>query len=214
MVELDIQQLVEALREKAVVFETGLSVKEISRVEHTYGFRFPEFYRDFLTVALPVNRGFPNWRSESETSLRRQIKKPVDGVLFDVQHNGFWLDQWGPRPREVKASIQIATEYATKAPPLVPIRANDYCPTPSPGQGEVVLRVRQTDIRPVADGIASYLASLFAKRPPLATPQCVPFWSDAVSRSITVPNLHTAALFSDDEEYDRICRLVRVGIPV
>ena len=33
--------------------------------------------------------------------LRRHLEWPVDGLLFDVENNGFWIEDWGDRPEAI-----------------------------------------------------------------------------------------------------------------
>src|SRR5688572_26160989 len=84
----------------AVMFEPGLTDAEIERVEATFGFRFPPDLRAFLQTALPRGEEFPDWRSGDETSLRAWLDAPAEGICFDVEHNDFWLPEWGSRPDE------------------------------------------------------------------------------------------------------------------
>src|SRR4051794_40802585 len=94
-----IHAAVEHLRSNRVVFEPGLTDDEITRIEGVHGFRFPPDFRLFLQTALPVTGGFPNWRSESDNDLRyHYLDRPSRGILFDVEHNDFWSNEWGPRP--------------------------------------------------------------------------------------------------------------------
>lgn len=80
--------------------EPGLTETEFARIEREYGFEFADDHRAFLAAGLPVNvppedgqtwsRPWPEWRSGDVDSLRRQLAWPVEGVLLDVAHNGFW----------------------------------------------------------------------------------------------------------------------------
>ena len=40
---------------------------------------------------------------------------PRRGVLFDVEHNGFWLDEWGPRPGSLEEALGVAHELVAAA---------------------------------------------------------------------------------------------------
>ena len=56
---------------------------------------------------------FPHWRQGPEAALRRRLAAPLAGVLFDVAHNGFWLDVWGPRPPQPAAAMAAPSLSAT-----------------------------------------------------------------------------------------------------
>jgi hypothetical protein len=76
-------------------FVPGLTDAEVANVEGRFAFRFPPDLRSFLQTALPHGVGFPDWRSGDETMLREWLNSPAEGVLFDVEHNGIWIDEWG-----------------------------------------------------------------------------------------------------------------------
>src|SRR5262245_28345901 len=75
-----------------VEFDTGLTVAELAAVERRFNFQFPPDLREFLQTALPRGPAFPDWRSGDEARLRDWLDEPRQGVLFDVEHNRFWLD--------------------------------------------------------------------------------------------------------------------------
>jgi hypothetical protein len=67
----------------------------------------PADHRAFLSAGLPVNSRprsqepgviytHPelclDWRSGNRDALRRLLDWPIDGVLFDIENNGFWYD--------------------------------------------------------------------------------------------------------------------------
>jgi hypothetical protein len=92
-----------------VQFETGLSDAEVAVVENRFGFHFPPDLRAFLQTALPTGPRFPHWRSGDESSLREWLDAPRQGVLFDIEHNGFWLKDWGPRPADLREVCRRST---------------------------------------------------------------------------------------------------------
>lgn len=78
------------LEEAGVEFAGGLTESEVERAEAAYGFRFPPDLRAFITHALPVSRGWPDWRDVESDEVRRMMSWPSEGVCFDVEHNDFW----------------------------------------------------------------------------------------------------------------------------
>src|SRR5262245_48093815 len=90
--------IIEQLKGRGIEFAEGLSDAEIVRVEGAFGFHFPSDLREFLQTALPQGKHFPDWRSGDEKVLRHRFDVPREGILFDVEHNSFWLADWGPRP--------------------------------------------------------------------------------------------------------------------
>ncbi len=79
----------------------GLKQREIIRIEATYGFQFPPDLRQLLEAALPLSPQFPDWRAGDTANLRARLAWPLDGMCFDIEHNVFWLDEWGPRPDDL-----------------------------------------------------------------------------------------------------------------
>ncbi|MFI8372096.1 hypothetical protein [Streptomyces sp. NPDC085466] len=43
---------------------------------------------------------------------------PVDGVLFDVEHNGFWHPAWPSRPVERSEALRVAGTELESVPQL------------------------------------------------------------------------------------------------
>jgi hypothetical protein len=83
------------LRDNGVPFEPGLTAAEVAAAESRDGFRFPPDLRAFLRVGLPSGGDFPDWRDGDEAARRGWLDLPRRGTLFDIEHNGFWLDEWG-----------------------------------------------------------------------------------------------------------------------
>jgi len=81
--------------------ESGLSEAELSRAEDTFGLTFPPLWRAVLRLAHPVPRFvapqpwhrpasiYPDWRLRDEARTRLLIDDPVEGLLYDVEDNGF-----------------------------------------------------------------------------------------------------------------------------
>lgn len=49
---------------------------------------------DFLTAGLPVVEAWPNWHADGHRTLDKQLRLPVDGVLFAVEWKQFWHNGW------------------------------------------------------------------------------------------------------------------------
>ncbi|MFC8521187.1 hypothetical protein [Streptomyces sp. NPDC057257] len=176
-------------------FEPGLTDAEFARIEQEYGFEFADDHRAFLAAGLPVNvppedgqtwsRPWPEWRGGDLDSLRRQLKWPVEGVLLDVEHNGFWCEGWGERPADGTAALDTARRHLMKVPVLVPVYAHRYLPAGRDSFGHPVLSMWQTDVIYYGLNLVDYMHQEFdetrgdvAKNwSPKAT---VPFWQDLV----------------------------------
>ena len=153
-------RLIEILKDK-IPFESGLSDSEVNRVEAEFSFRFPEDLHDFLQAGLPVGKGFPNWRHESADSIRERLANPLEGVLFDVEHNGFWLDEWGHRPDTLADAQSIVRRLVASAPTLIPIYMHRMMPDRPQLPGNPVFSVHQTDIIYYGADLRDYLLHEF-----------------------------------------------------
>jgi len=144
-----------------VEFAQGLSDAEVDATESRFGFRFPPDLREFLQTALPTGPRFPNWRSEDAAVLADWLDLPRDGVLFDVEHNGFWLPEWGARPGAVADALKIAGDLVAAAPRLIPVYGHRMMPAEPDEPGNPIFSVHQTDIIHYGFDLADYLRSEF-----------------------------------------------------
>jgi hypothetical protein len=97
-------------------------------VENQFSFRFPPDLRAFLQTALPRGERFPDWRHGNEAALREWFDMPLEGILFDVQYNQFWLDEWGRRPAALSEALRITREQVAAAPRLIPVFGHRMMP--------------------------------------------------------------------------------------
>lgn len=176
-------------------FEPGLTDAEFARIEREYGFEFADDHRAFLAAGLPVNvppeegrtwsRPWPEWRGGDLDSVRRQLAWPVEGVLFDVEHNGFWYEGWGESPADVTAALDVARRCLADVSTLVPVYAHRYLPAGRGSFGHPVLSMWQTDIIYYGLDLLDYVHQEFNEArgevgedwTPRAT---APFWRDLV----------------------------------
>lgn len=141
--------------------DRGLTNDELAAVEVRYGFRFPQDLRTLLSLGLPVGKNWPEWRSITaldgfEKDLHKRLEWPLEGILFDVEHNTFWDPQWGERPEALTAALNIATRAVRAAPVLIPVYAHRYLPCEPFDVGNPVLSVYQTDIIVYGRDLLSY----------------------------------------------------------
>lgn len=82
--------MVEKLKKIGVYFEEGLKNEEISKIESTFGFKFPKEIAEFLSFAYPRGAFFFNYRNMSKENIEHFNKFQQDvkeGFLFDIEHN-------------------------------------------------------------------------------------------------------------------------------
>ena len=178
-------RLLDELRESGIIVEEGLSEVEIRDVENRFGFRFPPDLRVLLQTGLPVGDRFPDWRDGRGDELRRYLSWPLEGMQFDIEHNTFWLAEWGPQPTTLADAYLVAERAVAVAPTLIPIFSHRYIPAEPARAGNPVFSVYQTDIIIYGNDLLSYFAHEFSgvaawHTPPL-DPQPIRFWSELAS---------------------------------
>jgi hypothetical protein len=150
--------------------DPGLTASEL----RSLGISFNPDHRVLLTCGVPVGAGWPDWRSPSVLS---SLSAPVDGILFDVTENAFWLPSWGIRPSTPSRALSLARSHLAAAPVLVPVYKHRYAPA-LPASGLPVFSVVQTDVVVYGVDLADYLHAEFGVGSPSSrTPARVPFWS-------------------------------------
>lgn len=158
------ETLIEILKEKGIAFEKGLDLQEYGKIEALYGIKFPPDLKEFLTIGLPVSKGFVNWRDMSEAnieSIRERLNWPLDGVIFDVENNVFWYSKWGCKPKKIEDAIEICKYEIKKVPKLIPIFSHRYIPSQPHESCNPVFSVYQTDIIYYGENLTDYLKREF-----------------------------------------------------
>jgi hypothetical protein len=145
-----------------VSFEPGLTAEELTFVEREYGFCFPPDLRHFLGHALPVSKGWVNWRETSRPEILKRLDWPLDGICFDIEQNAFWLDSWGPKPGDLSEALAIARTAVRAAPRLIPVCSHRFLPDRPCKSGNPVFSVHQTDIIYYGANLFEYLCNEFA----------------------------------------------------
>jgi hypothetical protein len=172
--------LLKMLRQSGFTIDPGLSDDEIAATEATYGFRFPADLRQLLQRGLPASGEFPDWRSGQREVIQARLNWPLDGTLFDIEHNAFWLLEWGQRPTDLGIARQIAAEKIRQAPMLIPIYGHRYLPSEPLLSGNPVFSVYQTDVIYYGFDLAGYFFHEFnipLLEPAAAMPREIRYWS-------------------------------------
>lgn len=135
----------------------GMTEAELSRAEHLVGARFPADLRELLGITLPRGPGWPDWRDPE--SVRSSLAWPVEGIVFGIEHNGFWYSGWGECPVDVQERVDVATAYLDDVPILIPVYSHRYIPAEPTPAGNPVLSVYGTDIIYYGSNLLSYLCA-------------------------------------------------------
>lgn len=166
-----------------VEFAPGLSDEEVREVKSAFGFQFPPDLRALLQAALPISEGFPGWRDGDRTELRERLGGPLEGIYFDVEHNGIWPEHWGQRPQETSDALLVASRRVAAAPVLVPVYSHRYIPDRPHSSGNPVFSVVQFDIIRYGDDLPSYLRNEFGvplPNLPPGSPRRIELWDQLV----------------------------------
>ena len=153
-------EIIKELASQGVLFSKGLDEQEFSKIENFYDIRFPPDLKDFLRTALPISKEFYNWRDFSENnvnSIKDRLNWPLEGIIFDIEHNNFWYDEWGPKPGNQLESIELCRKEMDKVPKLIPIYGHRYISSEPEERGNLVFSVYQTDIIYYGEDLLSYL---------------------------------------------------------
>lgn len=176
-------QALGVLRDAGVLLRPGLSETELTRIEQRFQFAFHPSHREFLAGALPTGPRWVDWRGEDDETLAERLRQPIEGVLFDVDRNGYWPRSWGTRPSDRASRRVIAEEHLSGVPRLIPIYAHRCVPAGPDPVVAPVFSVHQTDVIYYGADLLDYVAHEFARplaRPDISEPARVPFWSDLV----------------------------------
>jgi hypothetical protein len=160
------QYLVGCLNDKGVRFDTGLTNEEVLSIESRFLIRIPPDLRLFLQLNLPVSDGFVNWRLGVRSNIDADkiislLNWPLEGMLFDLQADDFWIKSWGDMPKSCAEKQRIAKEKYPTLPKLIPIYSHRYIPSRPHEHGNPVFSVHQMDIIFYGHDLSTYLANEF-----------------------------------------------------
>lgn len=178
-----IESIIAILKKKKVKLAPGLTEDEIRKCEEVFDIKFPPALKNLLKEVLPISKEFINWRDHSKRNVL-QIKKRLDwsweGIVFDIEENDFWVQNWGVKPDLVAERIRIAKEKYDVAPKLVPIYSHRYMPEGS----EQVLSVYQTDIIFYGTTLLEYFQIELDWKPyermDFENIKAIPFWTEII----------------------------------
>ena len=166
MTKSQTKQIINLLTHKGVLFDEGLSDLETKEIEEMFDIKFPEDLKQFLQLGLPVNDRFINWRQglkdkEVADKIIGMINWPLEGMLFDIEHNAFWVDSWGEKPVDFESQAEIAKRNYYTYPKLIPIYGHRFIPSEPNEAGNPVFSIVEMDIIYYGYDLATYFAHEF-----------------------------------------------------
>ncbi|WP_214481728.1 SMI1/KNR4 family protein [Bacillus sp. SM2101] len=184
---MDVTKIVKRLGKAGIKFTSGLNESEITDAESLYNIKFPPDLKSFLMYALPVSEGFVNWRDisgKNVKSINDRINWPLKGIIFDIEHNHFWIKEWGNIPDSLQGAIKIATLHYHKAPKLIPVYSHRYISSEPIENWNPIMSVYQTDIIYYGENLSSYLQKEFILKKPkhldFNNIKPIRFWSNII----------------------------------
>ncbi|WP_440952204.1 hypothetical protein [Methanococcoides sp. FTZ1] len=78
-------------------------------------------------------------------------------MIFDIEHNNFWYEDWGTKPTNLLEAIELCRKEMEKVPKLIPIYSHRYISSEPEEKGNPVFSVYQTDIIYYGEDLLSYL---------------------------------------------------------
>ena len=117
--------------------------------------------------------------------LNAKLAWPVEGTLFDVENNNFWLKSWGEKPSELEERLLTAKNQMKTVPKLIPVMGHRYISSEPNEAGNPVYSVYQTDIIFYGENIWDYFETEFNKKKhsdiDYSKMKKIPFWHDMIS---------------------------------
>lgn len=171
------------LEMQKIKFEKGLTFEEMEKIEKIYEIKFPDSLREFLMLALPISKGFYNWRNTEENNIafiKMSMKQPmvdIDKMAEEI----YWCDNWGKEPKDKVWVVNEVKERLKKAPKLLPIYAHRYMPMVLV-ENPPIISVHGIDIIYYGNNLEDYIKIEFGGKSQntidFASIEPIPFWSD------------------------------------
>jgi len=164
---------------------SGYTQSELDAAQERFGLRFPPDLVALLLDRRPIH-GW-DWRSDYE-GIRWALRHPLDGLLFDVEHNSLWWPEWGERPAAAAARAEVVAAVVDAAPRLIPLIAHRYIPEEPHAAGNPVFSVMQSDVVYYGRDLLDYFRREFSSHIQWeggiqGRPRHIQFWSDLVDRN-------------------------------
>lgn len=158
----------------------GYTLAELEAAQERYQLRFPPDLIELLLDRRPVD-GW-DWRND-DAGIRSALAHPLDGLLFDLEHNDLWWPEWGDRPASAPERAEVLIAIVGAAPRLIPLIAHRYIPETSSEAGNPVFSVMQADVIYYGANLTEYFANEFGGTYRIGSPRRIPFWSELVARN-------------------------------
>lgn len=156
-----------------------MTENEIAKAEKFYDIVFPKDLKKLLMNFIPVSTKFYNWNNYSEeniSKIKNALEWPYEGIIFDIENNNFWLEEFGECPKSKEEKIQIFKKYRNKIPKLIPIFSHRYVVSDK-DKNYPIISVYQTDIIYYGSNLLEYFENEFNHTHNITNIKEIPFWS-------------------------------------
>ena len=187
---INIERIREILTKNEIKLFEGLTDEEFEKIENFYSIKFPISLRILYKSFLPE---FYNWRDFSEENvekIKNYLNAPIQGMLFDIQYNGFWKKCFGQKTDNINENKRIALDYLKNAnnenvPKLIPIYSHRFVPCYPDIIDIPVISVVQTDIIYYGNDLEDYFENEFHEKKTKDSVDLynkyIPFWTDIIN---------------------------------
>lgn len=175
-----------AMEEIDGVESTAIDMQSLRTLEKAIGVQLPFEVGLLLVVGVPDSDDWFRWGSDPTTQYEEWKERTVQGILTDVEAQGFWAAAWGPRPGSGDARESVVRAEHAKSTPLLPLYKNHVVPlTAAEGEeaaeSNPVFAISGASISTVGSDIAAWLTNEFDVPLPMwpeTSPRTFSFWCD------------------------------------
>lgn len=192
------KEIVEKMKAKGFLFDTGLSDQEISEIEKRYGIKFPKslisFYQEGLLIGCESLHGisgehlksdFMNWRDtsrENVKAIKAWIRWPFESIFWDIENGQFWVHGWD-EPKNFDEKKARFMEEMKNEPRPIPIFGHRCILAKEGADDPPVLSMYGSDIIIFGNNLKDYLAYEFLEEKrsnPVFDRSCLGKWADVM----------------------------------
>ena len=159
---------------------TGYTRSELDAAQERFSLRFPPDLVELFLDRRPI-KGW-DWRTDN-VGIRGVLERPLEGILFDVEHNDLWWPKWGGKPAAPDEQAEVVRAVVKVAPALIPLIAHRYIPEEPHESGNPIFSVMQSDVIYYGANLTEYFANEFGGTNRIGAVRRIPFWSEMVDRN-------------------------------
>lgn len=186
--------ILEALKKKGYIIESGLNDVEVRTVEEAFQALLPPDLKTLLQTGIIKGESsakrskisssayYPDWRDPETTAVL--AKNWIEQHVFrpDIEKNNYWYRAFGEEPKDKEEAVQQALSVIRTWPPLFPIHGHRFMPSIPHESGNPILSIWQaTDTVYYGMNLLEHMNMEFRLGLDVVkgVKKAVPFWGDA-----------------------------------